>query len=70
MHLPRLKRFISISIVITLTLLVFKITNCSAFGHKWKAMAITFRYFQERMLRSSENRAQLNYGIVFECRTT
>ncbi|XP_037940660.1 lipoprotein lipase [Teleopsis dalmanni] len=37
--------------------------------HKLKVMTNTFRFLQETMLRTSLERAQLNYGIIFECRT-
>jgi len=32
-------------------------------------MMKAFRYLQETMLRNSLERAHLNHGIVFECRT-
>ncbi|XP_068154018.1 endothelial lipase [Drosophila tropicalis] len=51
---------------ITLTLLLGSV-DCGL--HKWHLMMNTFRYLQETMLRNSLERARLNYGIVFECRT-
>ncbi|EDV46215.1 endothelial lipase [Drosophila erecta] len=37
--------------------------------HRWSPMMKAFRYLQETMLRNSLERAHLNHGIVFECRT-
>ncbi|EDW27150.1 GL16601 [Drosophila persimilis] len=37
--------------------------------HRHSIMMKTFRYLQETMLRNSLERAHLNHGIVFECRT-
>ncbi|KAI8126610.1 hypothetical protein FF38_05473 [Lucilia cuprina] len=62
-------RFISIVAFISI-ILILQPKFSIAFGHKWHAMKSTFRYLQETMLRTSLNRAQLNYGIIFECRTT
>ncbi|XP_017055214.1 endothelial lipase [Drosophila ficusphila] len=37
--------------------------------HRWSPMMKAFRYIQETMLKNSLERAHLNHGIVFECRT-
>lgn len=44
-------------------------SDAVAHPHKWNVLQKGFRFMQETMLRNSLERAHLNYGIVFECRT-
>ncbi|XP_034103812.1 pancreatic triacylglycerol lipase [Drosophila albomicans] len=50
-------------------LLFGSICGSQAHLHKWNILQKGFRLMQERMLRSSLERAHLNYGIVFKCST-
>lgn len=50
-------------------LLLGCIDNVAGHPHKWNVLEKGFRFMQETMLRNSLERAHLNYGIVFECRT-
>ncbi|KAH8301032.1 hypothetical protein KR044_011939, partial [Drosophila immigrans] len=50
-------------------LLLASICGSGAHLHKWNILQKGFRLMQERMLRSSLERAHLNYGIVFKCST-
>lgn len=50
-------------------LLLGCISQVAAHPHKWNVLQKGFRFMQETMLRNSLERAHLNYGIVFECRT-
>lgn len=68
MHFLHIRCVSKIAIIFIVLLLKPKFSL--ALGHKWHAMLKTFRYLQETMLRTSLDRAQLNYGIVFECRAT
>ncbi|XP_030246146.1 lipase member H-B isoform X2 [Drosophila navojoa] len=52
-----------------LLLLLGNIRGSGAHLHKWDVLKKSFRYMQETMLSNSLERAHLNYGIVFECRT-
>ncbi|XP_058976969.1 pancreatic triacylglycerol lipase [Musca domestica] len=67
MHFLRLRFVLHIGVLL---LLLTKFKLSSTFGHKFRLMKNSFRYIQENMLRTSLNRAQLNNGIVFECRST
>ncbi|XP_073828386.1 lipoprotein lipase [Musca autumnalis] len=70
MHFLRLRFILRIRMLLLILLLITKFNHGSTFGHKFKIMKNSFRYLQESMLRNSLNRAQLNNGIVFECRST
>ncbi|ALC48719.1 CG1986 [Drosophila busckii] len=50
-------------------LLLGSIAGSDALMHKWNIVQKSMRYMQETMLRNSLERAHLNYGIVFSCRT-